>query len=92
MCSSDLAVKKFNDLPNAHHANVDVDTPPYQRRPGQRPQLTDGEIDDIVAFLFTLTDGYKPSLGGIESRPSGAGMPPREQGQPTTAPARRGDY
>jgi cytochrome c peroxidase len=53
--------KKFNDLPSQYHANVDVDTPPYQRRPQQRPQLTDAEIDDIVAFLYTLTDGYKPA-------------------------------
>lgn len=52
--------KKFNDLPSIFHTNVDVDTPPYQRRPKQRPQLNDEEIDDIVAFLHTLTDGYKP--------------------------------
>ncbi len=52
--------KKFNDLPSVFHGNVDVDTPPYQRRPKQRPQLNDTEIDDIVAFLHTLTDGYRP--------------------------------
>lgn len=52
--------KKFNDLPAPFHANVDLETPPYQRRPKQRPQLNDEEIDDIVAFLHTLTDGYKP--------------------------------
>jgi len=51
---------KFNDLPAQFHANVDVETPPYQRRPKQRPQLNDEEIDDIVVFLRTLTDGYKP--------------------------------
>ncbi len=53
------AGKKFDDLPSRYHANVDVDTPPYQRRPQQRPQLTHEEIDDIEAFLYTLTDGYK---------------------------------
>lgn len=52
--------KKFNDLPSIFHSNVDIETPPYQRRPKQRPQLNDEEIDDIVAFLKTLTDGYKP--------------------------------
>jgi cytochrome c peroxidase len=52
--------KKFNDLPAEYHANVDVETPPYQRRLKQRPQLSDDEIDDIMAFLRTLTDGYKP--------------------------------
>jgi cytochrome c peroxidase len=55
------AGKKFSDLPAQYHANVDVDTPPYQRRPTQPPQLTNAEIDDIEAFLYTLTDGYKPS-------------------------------
>ena len=53
--------KKFNDLPSTFHANVDVETPPYQRRPGQRAQLTEAEIDDVVAFLHTLTDGYIPT-------------------------------
>lgn len=52
--------RKFNDLPARYHANIDTETPPYQRRPGQRAQLNDEEIDDIVAFLHTLTDGYKP--------------------------------
>ena len=54
------AGKKFNDLPAQYHGNVDVDTPPYQRRPTQPPQLTNAEIDDIESFLYTLTDGYKP--------------------------------
>lgn len=67
--------KKFNDLPARFHANVDVDTPPYQRLPSQRPQLSDTEIDDIVAFLFTLTDGYNPKRGGIDI-----------SGQPSSAP------
>jgi cytochrome c peroxidase len=30
------------------------------RRNGQAPTLTAGEIDDVVAFLCTLTDGYDP--------------------------------
>jgi cytochrome c peroxidase len=50
--------RKFDDLAPDHHANVDIDTPPYNRQPGRRPQLTDEDIDDIVAFLHTLTDGY----------------------------------
>jgi cytochrome c peroxidase len=51
---------KFDDLPEAMRGNVDLDTRPYHRRPGQRPALNDEEIDDIVAFLRTLTDGYVP--------------------------------
>lgn len=82
--------KKFDDLPKQYHANVTVDTPPYQRLPRQRPQLTDAEIDDIVAFLFTLTDGYNPKRGGIDitSQPSAAPSPAR----PASSPASRGEY
>jgi len=39
---------------------VDLETRPYHRRPGQRPALSDEDIDDIVAFLHTLTDSYVP--------------------------------
>ncbi|HEU0202611.1 MAG TPA: cytochrome c peroxidase [Burkholderiaceae bacterium] len=51
---------KFDDLPAELHANVDRETPPYHREPGRRAPLDDEEIDDIVAFLHTLTDGYRP--------------------------------
>ena len=34
--------------------------PPFGRKPGDPPALTDAEIDDVVAFLGTLTDGYDP--------------------------------
>ncbi len=49
---------KFDDLPPALHGNVDQDTPPYNRH-GKRAQLNDEEIDDIVAFLHTLSDGFR---------------------------------
>ena len=48
----------FDDLPPPLRGNVDRDTRPYHRRAGQRPALRDDEIDDIVAFLHTLTDGF----------------------------------
>ncbi|MGZ9074642.1 MAG: cytochrome-c peroxidase [Burkholderiaceae bacterium] len=51
---------KFDDLPTELHGNVDRDTPPYHREAGKRPALNDEEIDDIVVFLKTLTDGWKP--------------------------------
>ena len=84
--------KKFNDLPIQYHANVDVDTPPYQRRPQQRPQLTDTEVDDIVAFLYTLTDGYKidPSRSG--KKPQSEITPPRSPVASPVPPAARGEY
>jgi cytochrome c peroxidase len=53
-------VLKFNDLPSELYANVNVDEVPYDRKPGDEPALSPGEIDDVVAFLMTLDDGYRP--------------------------------
>jgi len=47
---------KFNDLPSALKANVNVEEVPYDRKPGQRPRLDDRDVDALVAFLNTLTD------------------------------------
>ena len=55
----DGSVRKFDDLPAAYHANVDGD-PPFGGRPGDKPALTDDEIEDIIAFLQTLTDSDLP--------------------------------
>ena len=49
---------KFNDLPAAYRANVNTSEAPYNRKPGDAPTLTDAEIDDLIAFLTTLSDGY----------------------------------
>jgi cytochrome c peroxidase len=51
-------VEKFNDLPPQYWDNVNVE-PPFDRHLGDPPALSDVEIDDIVAFLGTLTDGYR---------------------------------
>lgn len=56
----DGSVKKFDDLPVQYHGNVNTTEVPYNRRPGDAPALTDAEVDDVVAFLKTLSDGYKP--------------------------------
>lgn len=53
-------VDKFNDLPPAYRGNVNTSEVPYNRKPGDAPALSDAEIDDVIAFLSTLTDGYKP--------------------------------
>jgi cytochrome c peroxidase len=52
----DGSVAKFDDLPKKFRANVNVKEVPYDRKPGQKPRLSDDEIDAIVAFLGTLTD------------------------------------
>ncbi len=55
----DRHVRKFDDLPARYQANVDSD-PPFGGRPGRAPPLSAADIDDIVAFLQTLTDGFRP--------------------------------
>jgi cytochrome c peroxidase len=55
---------EYNDLPVAYDANVNIAEVPYTPPTfggGQAPTLTAAEIDDIVAFLCTLTDGYDPT-------------------------------
>jgi cytochrome c peroxidase len=52
-------VLKFNDLPKQYWSNINTD-PPFGGHPGDQPSLSPSEIRDIVAFLNTLTDGYKP--------------------------------
>lgn len=56
----DGVVQKFNDLPPAYRANVNTSEAPYNRQPGMAPALSEDEIDDVIQFLGTLTDGYKP--------------------------------
>jgi cytochrome c peroxidase len=58
--AADGSVQKFNDIPPQYHANVDVSDPPFNRHLGETPAMTAQEEADIIAFLQTLTDGYKP--------------------------------
>ena len=57
---ADGKVQKYNDLPVQYHANVDVADPPFNRHPGDQPAMTAQDEADIIAFLQTLNDGYKP--------------------------------
>ena len=59
-------VDKFDDLPPEMHRNVNTAEVPYDRQPGQAPRLNDAEIDDVVAFLGTLTDGYDPATDSAD--------------------------
>jgi cytochrome c peroxidase len=54
----DGTVNKFDDLPPQYRGNVNTSEAPYNRKPGEAPALSDAEIDDLIAFLNTLTDGY----------------------------------
>jgi cytochrome c peroxidase len=39
---------------------VDKTDAPFDRHPGDAPALSPAEMDDIIAFLKTLSDGYTP--------------------------------
>jgi len=51
----DGSVHQYDDLPPGYPDDIDHD-PPLDRKPGATPALTDADIDDIIAFLNTLTD------------------------------------
>ena len=56
---ADGAVQKFNDVPPLYQANVDVTDPPFNRKSGDTPAMTEADENDIIAFLSTLVDGYR---------------------------------
>ena len=54
---------EYNDLPVEFDANVNVGEVPYTPPTfsgGQAPTLTVDDINAVIAFLCTLTDGYDP--------------------------------
>ena len=59
---ADGSVAKLDDLPPQYQANLDVTDPPFDRKPGDKPAMSPQDESDIIAFLKTLTDGYKPRL------------------------------
>ncbi|HEX3845444.1 MAG TPA: cytochrome c peroxidase [Steroidobacteraceae bacterium] len=52
-------VVPYDDLPARYRVNVDKADAPFDRRPGEQPALTDAQMRDMIAFLDTLTDGYR---------------------------------
>ena len=54
--AADGVVDKFDDLPRGQRGNIDVIDAPLTRSIGQAPVWTDAQIDDVIAFLETLTD------------------------------------
>jgi cytochrome c peroxidase len=53
-------VQKYDDLPQAFRGNVDPQMPLDGRRAGSKPPLSEQQIADLICFLETLTDGYRP--------------------------------
>ncbi len=52
----DGVVHKFDDLPQAYAGNVGSE-PPF----GPKRVLSEVDVDDLTAFLGTLTDGFRPA-------------------------------
>jgi cytochrome c peroxidase len=50
------AVEKFDDLPAKLRTNVDAIDEPLTRHEGGTPAWSNVDIDDVIAFLQTLTD------------------------------------
>lgn len=55
---SDGTVNQFNDLPLELRNNVNTKEVPYDRKRGDNPALNASEIEDVIAFLHTLNDGW----------------------------------
>ena len=53
-------VAQFNDIPGQYQKNVDFQDAPFDRKFGDKPAMTDQDVQDIIAFMGTLTDGYRP--------------------------------
>ena len=56
----------YDDLPERYWPNVSHEVP-FTPTPDGRPRLDAKEIDDIVAFLGTLSDGYKPRVAATRT-------------------------
>jgi cytochrome c peroxidase len=52
------STQTFDDLPAKYRGNLDRESP-FDRHVGEKPPLNEGDIQDIVAFLNSLTDGYR---------------------------------
>ncbi|WP_242006206.1 cytochrome-c peroxidase [Acetobacter estunensis] len=52
----DGQVRKYNDLPVRYRDNLDTVDAPFDRKPGDRPAMTEEDRAAIIAFMRTLTD------------------------------------
>jgi cytochrome c peroxidase len=54
-------VQKFDDVPTKYRGNIDTQAPLDGRPAGSQPAMSAQDMQDLEAFLNTLTDGYTPS-------------------------------
>lgn len=66
---ADGTVQVYNDIPAPYQGNVDKTDAPFDRKPGDAPALTRPERNAIIAFLKTLTDGWKDDGHQAETLP-----------------------
>lgn len=55
----------YDDLPVQYQSNINKDIP-FLPLTGNKPRLSKSEINDVIAFLNTLSDGYKPEKSKIK--------------------------
>jgi cytochrome c peroxidase len=83
-----------NDLPAAYLSNIVSDRVPFNIQPKGLPALTDAEVNDVVAFLKTLSDDLQAqpsSPPSAQNTPGFAGFNPfnaNPASPPPPAPAR----
>ncbi len=57
----------FDDLPPRYRVNVNVYSPIYNRREGAPPPMSEQDLDDLMAFLGTLTDARFLPAGAAQA-------------------------
>ncbi|OOG40929.1 cytochrome-c peroxidase [Rhodanobacter sp. C05] len=62
----------YNDIPETLQGNVDVKDAPFDLKVGDPPALTNLDMQDIIAFIHTLDDGYTPTPQQTEHDAAGA--------------------
>jgi cytochrome c peroxidase len=62
------AVQKFDDVPPANRKNVDKQMPLDGREAGSGPPMTEQQVGDLLCFLQTLTDDYRPGTPPASAR------------------------
>jgi len=72
-------VQKFDDLPAEYRANLDTQGPLDGRKRGNKPAMTGQDIDDLIAFLNTLTDDYVPEQAQAQVSPAAGRAVPVHQ-------------
>ena len=78
-------VQKFNDLPLEYRGNLDRQAPLDGRPRGSAPAMSEQDMEDLEAFLKTLTDADQPLTPPARA-------PGRASGPPTLFPSPQARY